>query len=47
MTSKDHYDWLMSQNEPEKKIAKQDEVFKIETERIFTEVRKPAMEATE
>ena len=37
---KDHYDWLMSLNEPEKKIAKQDEIFKIETERIFTEVRK-------
>jgi hypothetical protein len=30
----------MSLNEPELKIAKQDEVFKIETERIFKEARK-------
>jgi len=37
---KDHYDWLLSLNEPEKKIAKQDEIFKIDTERTYEEVRK-------
>ena len=37
---KDHYEWLMSLNEPEKKMAKQDEVFRIEAERIYREVRK-------
>jgi len=30
----------MSLNEPEKKMAKQDEVFRIEAERIYREVRK-------
>jgi len=37
---KDYYNWLLSLNEPEKKIAKQDEVFKITTEKMFKEVRK-------
>lgn len=37
---KDHYEWLMSLNEPEKKIAKQDEVFRIGTEKMFNEARK-------
>jgi len=37
---KDHYEWIMSLNEPEKKVSKQDEIFKIETERIFDETRK-------
>jgi len=37
---KSYLEWIMSLNEPEKKIAKQDEVFKIGTERIFEEVEK-------
>ena len=37
---KDHYEWLMSLNESEKKMAKQDEIFKINTERTFEEARK-------
>ena len=36
---KDYLDWLMSLNESEKKIAKQDEIFKIDNENIFKEVR--------
>ena len=35
---KGYLDWIMSLNEPEKKIAKQDEVFKISTARTFKEV---------
>ena len=37
---KDHYEWLMSLDEPEKKKAKQDEIFKIGVESSFNEVRK-------
>ncbi|MCL2364413.1 MAG: AAA family ATPase [Defluviitaleaceae bacterium] len=37
---KDHYEWLMSLNNPEKKKAKQDEIFKIGAENIYNEVRK-------
>ena len=37
---KDHYEWLMSLNESEKKVAKQDEIFRIRTEEIFKESRK-------
>ena len=37
---KDHYNWLLSLKEPEKKIAKQDEIFRIDTERIYEEARK-------
>ena len=37
---KDHYEWLMSLNEPEKKKAKQDEIFRIGAESIVNEVRK-------
>lgn len=36
---KNYLDWIMSLNEPEKKIAKQDEVFRISTERTFEEVK--------
>jgi hypothetical protein len=35
-----YLEWIMSLNEPEKKIAKQDEVFKISTERGFEEAKK-------
>ena len=37
---KDYLEWIMSLNEPEKKIAKEDEMFKIQTENIFKEVQK-------
>lgn len=37
---KDHYEWLLSLNEPEKKIAKNDEVFKIQSQRIYEEAEK-------
>jgi hypothetical protein len=37
---KDHYNWLLSLKEPEKKIAKQDEIFRIDTERTYEEARK-------
>ena len=37
---KSYLDWIMSLNEPEKKIAKQDEIFRIDTERTFKEVEK-------
>ena len=36
---KDHYNWLHSLNEPEKKVAKQEEIFKIYAERMFEEAR--------
>lgn len=35
-----YLEWIMSLNEPEKKIAKQDEVFKISAERDFEEAKK-------
>ena len=37
---KDHYEWLHSLNEAKKKIAKQDEVFRIGTEKTYEEARK-------
>jgi len=37
---KDFYNWILSLNEPEKKMAKQDEIFKIYAERNFVEARK-------
>jgi hypothetical protein len=35
---KDYLNWIMSLNDSENKIAKQDEVFRIDTEKIFREV---------
>jgi hypothetical protein len=37
---KEYLEWFMSMNEPEKKIAKQDELFRIGVEETFEEVRK-------
>lgn len=35
-----YLDWIMSLNEPNKKIAKQDEVFRLGAEKMFEEVKK-------
>ena len=35
-----YLEWMMSLNEPDKKIAKQDELFRIDTEKIYEESRK-------
>jgi len=37
---KGYLKWLMSLNEPEKKIAKQNELFRMDVEKIFSDVRK-------
>ena len=37
---KDHYEWLLSLNEQEKKIAKNDEVFKIQSQKIYEEAER-------
>jgi len=37
---KGYLEWIMSLNEPEKKIKKQDEVFRAGTEKMFEEVKK-------
>ena len=37
---KDHYEWLLSLNEPEKKIAKNDEIFKIQSQKICEEAER-------
>jgi len=37
---REYLEWMRSMNEPEKKIAKQDEIFRINTEKTFEEVRK-------
>ncbi|MCL2547172.1 MAG: hypothetical protein FWE06_08305 [Oscillospiraceae bacterium] len=35
-----YLEWIMSLNDPDKKIAKQDEVFRLGTEKMFEEVKK-------
>lgn len=37
---KSYLDWIMSLNEPEKKIAKQDEVFRLDAEKTFEEAKR-------
>jgi len=37
---KDHYDWVMSLNEPKNVVAKYDQIFRIDAERIFAEAQK-------